>query len=833
MAPNFDVEMCVIKRTGEKEEFNPEKIGKVIAHAAQGLDINLDEFKKAFKFVFKDEITTKEIQETLIKTAQKLIYKNGEIRKGYAVFANRLFLMDFWKELMLQRRREYNLDEFYSKKSKKPKKQTYGMFSRAEHWIEHLKKYVELGVYDERILKISKDTLITLYAYAKKKNEDRGQHFMWDNALSQTMKFYKSYLIRYNGQIIETFDEALLLISILGFYPDYRKDKELFIRNVKKFYDALTDYYFVPATPQLLNLRRAYGNLSSCNIMDIKDNIESIYHALSQSALISKNAGGIGIYGGRLRPGGSYLMGNPNLANDVRVWFKLIEDTAIAVNQGGNRKGAITVALPIWHKDVIGFINSRNPLGEKRLKLFDIYQQIVVPSYFLEKAKNKEDWYLVDHYEIQMVDPTIDLIETWGDEFKQNYQKVERLIQEGKLKNYRKVKATELLQELFNAFLSSGFPYIFFEDNVNRYSPFKEKILCGNLCMESFSPFNNTNKEGIKPNEGVPDDMIGYVHSCNLFSLNLPKLYEDGILFDDAKLREMMKLVVRYMDNILQMANPPVEEIEKHNREYRTIGIGYLGFADLLVKLTIDTGYLYTYIPTKKSAGDESMRQKFKNRLEDVVKRVFGRCAFYGMLASTELAKERGRAPKFKETKWADGILLGRYDINKLTIGELSSIFGVTNHEEMQELVTNLKKYGIRNTMLFNCPPNTSTSLYAGTTASILPPYNLIQAETQKKGQFIVFPRYIDKGALFYTPYINFDAEDMYDIVEFIAMVQRYIDSGISFEYVINRNKLKGRELARYLLKLLFLCDKLGVKTLYYARSLTTSGKEECVACAN
>jgi len=253
--------------------------------------------------------------------------------------------------------------------------------------------------------------------------------------------------------------------------------------------------------------------------------------------------------------------------------------------------------------------------------------------------------------------------------------------------------------------------------------------------------------------------------------------------------------------------------------------------------VSLDENQLYTYQFTNRALGDEQKREELKSRLFNLIRRVFGRISFYGMNASIQLAKERGYAPKYRNTKWSDGILLGRFDTNKFSVEELSKIFNVSE-SEVNELIKNLKKYGIRNTMLFNAPPNTSTSIYAGVSASILPPYNIIQAETQKKGTYITFPRYVGTGLPYYHSYINRNDNDMYDVIEFIAEVQKYVDSGISFEYIINRDKLKGRDLVKFLYKLLFKSHKLGIKTLYYARSRTTSSssqndKSGCIACAN
>jgi len=817
-------EIYVIKRDGRKETFNFNKVMKVVDFASKGLqDVDLQEFYQEFQFVFKVGITTKELQQKLISTANKLTVKDGQVNPDYSIFANRLFLMDFWKEFKHRREEEYNTmtDEF-------------GFFKNSDKWIEHLEKYVELGIYDERILKISKETLRHLYTYAKRTNIkfDDGTlgcgHFMWNNFFYQTLKFYKSYLIRYEGFPIENFDEALLLISIMGFYPDYKQDKDLFIKNVKQFYWHLVSYHFVPATPQLLNLRRKDGNLSSCNIFDMDDNLESIMYTASQVAFISKRAGGIGVYGGRLRPSGSYLMGNPGLANHFNMWGKIFNDVIVAVNQGGIRKGSCTIALPCWHKDIIEFINCKNPLGDQRLKLYDIFPQIILNDTFMKAVENNDDWYLVDHYEIQKLDPSISLIDAIGKEFEQQWEKVKQYIQDGKLKNYKKIKARSLLIETGKNVTATGLPYVFFEDTANNYSPFKEKIYCGNLCMESFSPFKNTNPEHRKLHECIKENEQGYAHSCNLFSLNLPKLYEDSILFNNEKLQKLMYLVVRYMDNILEMSVPPVVEIKNHNKLYRTVGIGFLGLADLFVKLSYDRNTLYTYRFTTRGM---SQADELKLKTQTLIMEIFGPITFYGIRASVDLAKERGHASGYNNTKWKDGIALGRIDLNNIEDAAESFLVDVSSVKQLKE---DLKLYGIRNTMLFNCPPNTSTSIYAGTTASIMPAYAPFQTESQRNATYFVFPRYIKYGPLMYDFIVTYDDKDTLDLVDIIATIQRYIDSGISFEYPINHKKIKNVPVFFY--QFLHKCWKSGIKTLYYARNITIQGsqeKDECIGCAN
>ena len=820
----------VIKRDGRKENFDFNKVLKVIEFASRNLnDIDLQEYYNELQIILKVGITTKELQQRLISTANKLTVKDGNINPDYSIFANRLFLMDFWKEFKHNRENEYNCftNEF-------------GLFKTADDWIKHLEKYINLGVYDKRILKISKDTLRRLYTYAKKLNNefDDGtlgcSHFMWNNFYYQTLKFYKSYLIKYEGKPIETFDEALLLISILGFYPDYKKDKDKFIENVKKFYNHLIRYHFIPATPQLLNLRRKDGNLSSCNIFDMYDNLESIMYTLTQVAYISKRAGGIGVYAGRLRPSGSYLMGNPGNSNHFNIWGKIFNDVIVAVNQGGLRKGSITIALPCWHKDIIEFISCKNPIGDQRLKLYDIFPQIILNDTFMKAVKNNDNWYLVDHYEIQRIDSSIDLIETTGKEFEENWKKVVKLIEEGKLKNYKKIKARQLLIEIGKNVTATGLPYIFFEDTANKNSPYYEKIYCGNLCNESFSPFKNTNPEHKKLHECIKPEEQGYAHSCNLFSLNLPRLYEDGILFNKEKLEDLMKLAIRYMDNIIEISTPPVIEIKNQNQFYRTIGIGFLGLADLFVKLSVDRNTLYTYRFTKRANGNEEVKEQLRDNLLSIIKEIFGPITFYGIKASVGLAKERGTPLKYEKTKWKDLILLGTISIKEGFESSASDKFNINDPTEIVELRENLRKYGIRNTMLFNCPPNTSTSIYAGTTASIMPAYSPFQTESQKNATYFVFPRYIKYGLLFYDFITTYDEEDTYDLVDVISMIQKYIDSGISFEYPINHKKIQN--IPRFFYNFIMKCWKSNIKTLYYARNITIQGmqeKDECIGCAN
>ena len=334
-------------------------------------------------------------------------------------------------------------------------------------------------------------------------------------------------------------------------------------------------------------------------------------------------------------------------------------------------------------------------------------------------------------------------------------------------------------------------PYIFFEDNVNKQSNYKEKILCGNLCQEEFAPFRNTNPENKKFNEKI--DNIGYIHSCNLISLHLPNLYEKRILESPIRLQNFMDLVIRYMDNILEITEYPLKEMEKHNKEYRTIGIGFIGLADLIVKYSLDYDRFIAYRFTN--------RKKKKNELNNFLHWIFNSVKTVAENSSCKLAKERKEAPKLKNTKW--NVIL-------------------------------------RHTQLFCCPPNTSTSIYAGTTASIFPPFNLIQTEKHQNGVYVTFPKYIQEGYWYYDEYSKFNEQDLMDMIEIVSTIQKYIDSGISFEYPLNIRDgiIDKNEAPTVLGKFIYEAWKKGIKTLYYCRIVAKEKDDNidnnnCTFCVN
>jgi len=766
--------MVVVKRDGSLEQFDMSKIERIVSFCAEGINLELDKFWDKFHLSLKQRITTREIQKNLIQTAISLV-ASDENKEGWSTFANRLLLLDFEKDLRLQREGS----------------NIHGLFPTAEQFLTHVKTLVEKEIYHPLLLEIPTEIVVQLYEELIVP-VDIPNHPLWNIRHMQLQKFISSYLIELDGKPIEHPIEVWFLQSLLSFLPSvktYGTTWEDYTEKVVRHFRYLSEFLIIPATPQMLNLRRKKANLSSCFILDVHDTTESIVHTQSQVAQISRNAGGVGLYLGRLRPSGSWIKGNPGRANKITDWVKIFEATTNAFNQQGKRKGALTVALPIWHKDIIDFLEVIDlDIGEIPKKSPDVFTQVVIPNFFFDYVNQKKPFYLIDLYEVTEVlgRKDLDLIPVWGKEAARRYAEIYLLAEKGILKNVKKVNPRELLRKIFYYWGRKGLPYIFFEDNANgEFSPYKSKILSANLCVESISPFENTNPRNLYC---ISEQELGRIHTCNITNVNLYNLHKKGILWDDTKLKEFVFHLYEYMDNLIDLTWVPVKESQKHNQYYRTVTAGFLGLADVFVAKSVEEGRYVGYCPTRRKADKENTLQ--------LVDQIFGRFRKFAEEASQKLGEERGYPEGVKE----------------------------------------LKGKPRRNTLLMTCPPNTSTSILAGVSAGILPPFNLVQVEDQQTGLFVNFvPEYRNKW--FYDRYSAFTSlEDYSDLIEIVARIQHWVDSAISFEIVVNHNYFEGNKLTKLFALVLRESRKKGIKTLYYWRHILKDKQveiETCESCAN
>ena len=427
---------------------------------------------------------------------------------------------------------------------------------------------VEKNIYDKRLLEYTKEEIVDL-----EKSIDYSRDMIYDYAGANML--VNRYLVKYQGKIFELPQEIFMVIAMLLAINEKER-----VKIAKSFYEVLSTKKISLATPILANLRLPKGNLSSCFITAIDDNIESIFYNIDSIAKISKNGGGVGVNISRIRAKNSMVNGYYNASGGVVPWIKIINDTAVAVNQQGRRAGAVTVALDSWHLDIESFLELQTENGDQRGKAYDIYPQVVLSDIFMERVDKNLDWTLFDPYEIRQK-YEVELCEIYGDEFRKIYEKIEN---DRTLTLRKTLKARELFKNILKVQIETGMPYIFFKDTANERNHNKHSGIIGNgnLCMESFSNFSPSKNftENIEEGQGVRKIELGEVHTCNLVSMNLAEI-------EDSELEKIVSLAVRILDNTIDLTKTPIKESDKHNFSYRAIGVGTMGLADYLAKNNI------------------------------------------------------------------------------------------------------------------------------------------------------------------------------------------------------------------------------------------------------
>lgn len=758
----------VIKRNGEVENLDILKIKRVIQNATMGLKTNPLVLESQVQLVFKGEMTSREIHHSLINTALKLTNVDNDENMQWRFVAARLLLMDIFKDAAITRG------------LKKPGYNNYYKF---------VKTAVSEGLYDQKIIKEYSKEEIEEIGNELNVNYDYGFDYAGMNLLATR------YLIKKSGKAFELPQEMYLTMALLLALPESKENR---LAIAKKIYHATASRHLSLATPIVLNLRKPNGNLSSCFISATNDDLNSIYYSLDHLAQISKQGGGVGSNWSRVRSKGAYIKGVKGASGGVIPWIKLVNDTAIAVNQLGSRAGAITVALDVWHKDIEDFLDMQTENGDQRKKAYDIFPQVVIPDLFMERVKKDEFWTLLDPHEVR-TKYNIEIAELWGDDFEKAYIKLEK----ENLELSERIKARDLIKKILKVVVETGMPYVCFKDSMNANNPNKNSGMIGNanLCVESYSNFSPSKVEDKKlinfeTGEISQKSEMGFTHVCNLLSLNL------ALIDSDSKLEEMVRLSVRILDNALDITAPPVPEAKRHNDLYRILGIGSTGLNDWIVK-----------------------RGKSYIKSKDIVGELFEKIGYYAVDESCNLSVSRGSYHFYEGSDWSRGIVFGKdkkwFEENKTSLGK----------DTWNKLISKIKKNGMRNGGLLAIAPNTSTSLLMGCSASILPIFSKFFLDKASKGTVPVIPPELsDKTFLAYIENKNIDQRVVVDLV---SEIQKWTDQGVSMELILNLNNgLKAADI----LNLYMDAWEKKLKTVYYIRSValnTNKDKEDCVSCAN
>ncbi|ADV44319.1 ribonucleoside-diphosphate reductase subunit alpha [Bacteroides helcogenes] len=597
----------------------------------------------------------------------------------------------------------------------------------------------------------------------------------------------KRYLIRTRShQLIESVQEMYLGIALHLAMPENKNRMSW----VKKIYDLLSCLEATMATPTMANARKPYHQLSSCFIDTVPDSLEGIYRSIDNFAMVSKFGGGMGLYFGKVRASGGNIRGFKGVAGGVIRWMKLVNDTAVAVDQLGMRQGAVAVYLDVWHKDLPEFLQLRTNNGDDRMKAHDIFPAVCYPDLFWRMAKEdlNQVWYMFCPNEIMTVKGYC-LEDFYGKEWECRYLEC---VKDSRLSK-RSISIKDIIRLVLRSAVETGTPFTFNRDTVNYANPNTHKgiIYCSNLCTEiaqNMSAIENISTD-IKTKEGdtvvVKTVRPGDFVVCNLASLSLGHLP----LEDEEQMRDKVATIVRALDNVIDLNFYPVPFARITNHRYRSIGLGVSGYHHALALRGIHW------------ESDEHLH---------FMDKVFERINYAAIQASADLAKEKGKYAYFEGSDWQTGAYFSKR-------GYTSSAW--------QRLAKKVSEYGMRNAYLLAIAPTSSTGIIAGTTAGTDPVMKRFFLE-EKKGAMLprVAPGLSDKTYWIYKGAYLIDQQWS---IRAAGIRQRHLDQAQSLNlYITNEFTM------RQVLRLYLLAWECGVKTLYYVRSKSLE-VEECESCAS
>ena len=597
----------------------------------------------------------------------------------------------------------------------------------------------------------------------------------------------KRYVIKnYSGKVIERVQEMFLGIALHLAMPE-KEDRLMWVRRI---YDLLSKLEVTMATPTLSNSRKPSHQLSSCFIDTVPDSLDGIYRSLDNFSQVSKFGGGMGMYFGKVRATGGNIRGFKGVAGGVIRWMRLVNDTAVAVDQLGMRQGAVAVYLDVWHKDLPEFLQLRTNNGDDRMKAHDIFPAICYPDLFWKMAEEdmNQNWSLFCPNEIMRIKGYC-LEDCYGEEWERKYLDC---VNDQRLSR-RVISIKDIVRLVLRSAVETGTPFTFNRDTVNRANPngHKGMIYCSNLCTEiaqNMAPIETVSKE-VETKDGdtvvVTTTRPGEFVVCNLASLSLGRLP----LEDEEKMREKVATVVRALDNVINLNFYPVPYAQLTNQRYRSIGLGISGYHHALAKRRI------------KWESEEHL--EFMDKVFETINRA-------AILASSNLAKEKGSYQFFEGSDWQTGVYFDKRGYDSA---------------EWQDVRKTVALQGMRNAYLLAVAPTSSTSIIAGTTAGLDPIMKRFFLE-EKKGSMLprVAPELSDET---YWMYKSAYLINQKWSVRASGVRQRHIDQAQSMNLYITNDFTM-----RQILDLYLLAWKEGVKTIYYVRSKSLE-VEECESCSS
>ncbi|WP_280770944.1 ribonucleoside-diphosphate reductase subunit alpha [Salipaludibacillus daqingensis] len=642
-----------------------------------------------------------------------------------------------------------------------------------------IKQLVEQGFYKKELIEeYSEEELQHLGSYIDKKKDEFftyiGLKTLADRYLART----------HRGQLLELPQERLMIIAMSLMVKESKQKR---IKLVEESYWALSNLYMTVATPTLANAGKTHGQLSSCFIDTVDDSLKGIFDSNTDAATVSKNGGGLGVYLGKIRAKGSTIKGFKGTSSGVLPWMKQLNNTAVSVDQLGQRQGAIAVYLDVWHKDIFSFLDAKLNNGDERQRTHDLFTGVCIPDLFMEKVEAREDWHLFDPHEVRQV---------MGFSLEDVYDERKG---RGSFRDYYyacvanedlssvKVPAIDIMKRVMISQLETGTPYMFYRDTVNRMNTNRHEgmIYSSNLCTEIMQNMSATTVREQTTSDGeiITTKKAGDYVVCNLSSISLATAVKNDVL------ERLIPIQVRMLDNVIDLNTIEVPQAEMTNQKYRAIGLGTFGWHHLLAEMKI---------PWESEKAVQYADELYEN------------IHYYTVKASMELANEKGSYPVFEGSTYSTGEYFDSRGYHS---------------KRWSDLKQQVKEKGVRNGYLMAVAPNSSTSLIAGATASIDPIFKKEYAEEKKNYKIPVTAPNLNQDTTWY--YKPAHTIDQHWSIKQNGARQKHIDQSVSFNLYV-KNNIKAKEL----LDLHSDAWKNGLKTTYYVRS-TSSELEDCESCSS
>jgi len=770
--------ISVTKKDGTKVPLDINRLASVVNHACEGLeDVSADSIlTESIKNLY-DGVSISDMKSALVMSARTKV----EIEPNYGFVTARILLDELRSEAL-------TFLGVAEESSHPEMKENYPKAFKA-----YIDKGIELEMLDPNLKTFDLDKLGAAI------DHDRDYQFTYLGL--QTL--YDRYFIHYQDTRFELPQIFFMRVAMgLSAEEENREDRAI------EFYQLLSSFDYMSSTPTLFNSGTLRPQLSSCYLTTIPDDLDGIFGAMKDNALLSKWAGGLGNDWSPVRALGSYIKGTNGKSQGVVPFLKVANDTAVAVNQGGKRKGAMCAYLETWHLDVEEFLDLRKNTGDDRRRTHDMNTANWVPDLFMKRVELGANWTLFSPGEAP------DLHDLTGLAFEKRYEEYEALAAEGKMDQHKTIPAKDLWRKMLTMLFETGHPWITFKDACNLRSPQQHigVIHSSNLCTE------------ITLNTSADEIAV-----CNLGSVNLPQHMKDGVL-DQEKVKRTVTTALRMLDNVIDINYYSVDTAKNSNLKHRPVGMGIMGFQDAL------------YMQDTPYCSDAAI--EFADRSMEVI-------SYHAIAASSDLAKERGTYPSYDGSLWSQGIF-PKDSIEILEKNRGSEFLKVDRSETLDwdQLRAKVKKDGMRNSNVMAIAPTATISNITGVTQSIEPTYQNLYVKSNLSGEFTIVNPYLvrklkalnlwddvmindlkyfegslteisripdDIKTLFSTA---FEVEPQY-IVEAASRRQKWIDQAQSLNLYIGNANGKKLDLTYR------MAWYSGLKTTYYLRSIAATTTEK------